>query len=63
MQYFFFLDDCSILQLLIFNKANVNAEDQHGSTPLHYACLKGNIKAVRKLLKSKDINIQVLLSW
>lgn len=55
----FCLDDCSLLQLLIYSEANANAVDDSGSTPLHYACLKGNEKAVRELLKVKDIDVKV----
>lgn len=51
-------DDCSLLQLLIYSEANANAVDDSGSTPLHYACLKGNEKAVRELLKVKDIDVK-----
>ena len=30
-----------------------------GASPLHYACLNGNFKAVKELLSNKGIGIQV----
>ena len=51
-----------ILELLLAAKnVNVNAADDDGATPLHYACLKSNYKAVRKLLIAQKINLEVFL--
>lgn len=56
-----FLDDCSIIQLLKASNRNadINARDNMGASPLHYACLNGNFKAVKELLSTKGIGIQV----
>lgn len=40
------------MQLLISSGANVNATDQLGRTPLHYAAAHDNVKAVEVLLNS-----------
>ena len=46
-------------KLLLANKANVNARDNNGSTPLHYAVDKGNEGAVKFLLVNKaDVNAE-----
>jgi ankyrin repeat protein len=39
-----------LIELLIENDANINKENFNGMTPLHAACLSGNIKAVDILL-------------
>lgn len=59
--YHQFLGDCSIIQLLKASNRNVdvNARDNMGASPLHYACLNGNFKAVKELLNTKGIRIQV----
>ena len=56
-----FLDDCSIIQLLKASNMNadINVRDNMGASPLHYACLNGNFKAVKELLSTKGIGIQV----
>lgn len=52
----------SILVYLIDQKANVNAKDLYGSTPLHYAAMRGNETAVSQLLASqKGIDVEVIL--
>ena len=40
------------IQTLIKNRANVNARDDRGFTPLHYAAFEGNVKVVRRLIES-----------
>ena len=50
-----------MIQLLISSHADINARDKFNSTPLHYACLKGNIKAVRELLRTKDVDVEVVI--
>ena len=44
---------------LLSVKANVNARDSYGSTPLHYAVAKGNPDAVKELLTDPGIDIEV----
>jgi hypothetical protein len=47
-----------IAQLLIDNKAHINATDNNGDTPLHRACFHRNTLIVTELLKAgADINI------
>ncbi|XP_065649232.1 transient receptor potential cation channel subfamily A member 1 homolog isoform X2 [Hydra vulgaris] len=48
----------SILMYLIEQKANINSKDFNGSTPLHYAAMRGNAVAVEMLLMQKNINIE-----
>ena len=49
-----------ILELLLAAKnVDVNTADHDEATPLHYACLKNNYKAVRKLIIAKNINLEV----
>lgn len=52
-----------ILDLLVRNGANVNQRDFYGLTPLHQACLRGNVKVVDALLAKSDemILIEVCL--
>ena len=56
-----FLGETMILYLLS-QKANVNAHDSYGSTPLHYAVAKGNPDAVDELLTHPGIDIEVRYS-
>ena len=43
-------------------KGDVNIKDCYGSTPLHYAASKSNVTAVKELLNSDGINVDVSLS-
>ena len=36
--------DLEVVQLLVFNNANVNIEEQKGLIPLHLACFNGHRK-------------------
>eukprot|EP00794_Sanderia_malayensis_P000302 gene302-929_t len=49
--------------LLTASNVNINCADDDGATPLHYACLKNNHKAVRKLLAMKNISIEAKDKW
>lgn len=43
-------DHADLLEVLVAHKADVNAADANGLTPLHYATLADNGKAVKRLL-------------
>ncbi|XP_015765476.1 PREDICTED: transient receptor potential cation channel subfamily A member 1 homolog [Acropora digitifera] len=47
-----------MILFLLSQKANVNACDNYGSTPLHYAVAKGNTDAVSELLTHPGIDIE-----
>ena len=49
----------TMIMYLLSHKANVNARDGYGSTPLHYAVAKGNPDAVKELLTDHGIDIEV----
>ena len=49
----------TMISFLLSKKANVNACDSYGSTPLHYAVAKGNPEAVKELLRHPDVDIEV----
>ena len=53
------LKEESILIYLLEQKANVNAKDFYGSTPLHFASMRGNVIAAHHLLNVKSIDIEV----
>ena len=55
------LNKDSILLYLLEQKANVNAKDLYGSTPLHYAAMRGNETAVSQLLSLKSIDVEVII--
>nr|XP_047128806.1 transient receptor potential cation channel subfamily A member 1-like isoform X2 [Hydra vulgaris]XP_047128807.1 transient receptor potential cation channel subfamily A member 1-like isoform X2 [Hydra vulgaris] len=52
--------DSSILKYLLEQQVNVNAKDMNGSTPLHYAAMRGNAIAAEMLLLQKNINIEAI---
>ena len=50
-------------KLLIENKSfSLNAQDEKGMSPLHYAAVKNNYRAALLLLHSPGINIHVNLN-
>ena len=53
------LKEETILIYLLEQKANVNAKDFYGSTPLHFASMRGNVVAVHHLLNVKSTDIEV----
>lgn len=52
----------SMISFLLSQKADVNACDNYGSTPLHYAVARGNPLAVAELLTHIGIDIEVKCS-
>jgi ankyrin repeat protein len=48
------------VRYLIAKKANVNAIDKQGRTPLHWACIGGDKQTVAELLKSTEINVNAI---
>lgn len=49
----------AILEKLIASGANVNCRDQHGNTPLHYACQNNLLSIVRILINNGGANVQI----
>ena len=49
-----------IPRLLVLFKADVNAQDSKGMTPLHYACTRGNWKICKMLLGDSDVDSSVV---
>ena len=43
-------------------KGDVSIKDSYGSTPLHYAASKSNVTAIKELLNSDGINVDVSFS-
>ncbi len=52
----------SVIHFLASKGAKVNEKDRYGLTPLHYASMRGNNKAVVELLECKDVDIEVSLN-
>ncbi|XP_078001472.1 transient receptor potential cation channel subfamily A member 1 homolog isoform X2 [Glandiceps talaboti] len=50
----------SVIHFLVHRGANVNAVDIYGSTPLHFAAMRGNDVACRELLEVKAVNIEAV---
>ena len=51
----------SVLSFLLqSSNSHMNYQDNYGSTPLHYAAVKGNPRAVEELLKDGrcDVNVR-----
>ena len=50
----------SILSCLLLNSnANVNSQDNYGSTPLHYAAVKGNPRSIEEMIKYSRVEVNV----
>lgn len=49
----------SVIAFLVRKSADINAKDLYGSTPLHFAAMRGNETAVLDLLCQTGINIEV----
>ena len=41
----------------------INKGDEQGLTPLHYAVMRGGLSALRMLLASPDVDVNVRDSW
>lgn len=50
----------SIISFLVQRGADINAEDQYGSTALHFAAMRDNQAALCDLLSQRGCNIEVL---
>ncbi|PIO74140.1 ankyrin repeat protein [Teladorsagia circumcincta] len=51
----------AIVDLLVGRKADVNAKDSYGMTPLHHAAMKGNEPAAKALIKHHaDVNAKAM---
>jgi len=47
----------SMLEILLKNKADVNAVDKNGAKPIHWACFKGNLSHIQLFLQyNSDIH-------
>ena len=51
--------ETALIEYLVSKSADINIQDLYGSTPLHYATMKGNEMAVEELLSIKTVNINV----
>lgn len=46
------IDNVDVVQLLIENGANIEANDMHHGRPLHAAAVKGHVRSARLLLQA-----------
>jgi len=51
--------NCDVIEKLLSSKADVNAKDNNGETPLQWAAMGGNKEAVKMLLKG-GANVNVM---
>jgi len=58
------LSTCEVVNLLGGCRADVNAKDNNGLTPLHLACKSGRLPLVELLIELKaDINAKDNIRW
>ncbi len=43
--------NCDVMELLLSKKADVNARDQLGRSPIHFSALRGNLEVSRLLFE------------
>ena len=51
--------EASAIEVLARARANVNAKDKYGFSPLHYSALRGNHSETVELLSCDNIDIEV----
>ena len=52
----------SVVSFLVQNRADPNAQDIYGQTPLHYAAMRGNDSVAKELMSFKVVDIEVGMS-
>ena len=48
---------------MLINLTNVNVSDNFGSTPLHFAAMRGNITALKAILQYPALDMEVSTSF
>ena len=57
------LNHTEIFHLFLGRGADINAKDNYGNTPLHFAVHEGQLKVIDALLKSSSIDINVVNNY
>lgn len=53
--YLSFVGHNELMRLLIYSGFNPRQKDNYGQTPLHLACINGNLTAVKELCEQVDL--------